>query len=308
MKRDPRLVFYEGEELEHFIESYPLDEEERRFLYKVARHVRRGRVEEKLLEEADVLVRRIRKEREPIQPIPKRVRREPQADYSSFGVLEKLRSRRIYIFWALLSIPIAGLLIYIFLPDRSSQQPDSIFWEGEPIKYDTYSRSTTQEKERSTGKEKRKEKKGSKVHTVHSESPTTIFTHGIHPSDVHDQKIVIKIPLSKLGISEVSGEEKKVCKWKRGVHHYIYEPLEETIREKEDCERVLKGWENWEIRAWRPAKRDGMKLKGTLQVKLPAGKECRLQIYEEPFGRFRIASVDPGAIEACAVYQAERGW
>jgi len=73
-----------------------------------------------------------------------------------------------------------------------------------------------------------------------------------------------RIPFSNLGIERLPREKKQVCIWEEGRHHYIYEPLEENIREKEDCERVLKGWENWEIRAWKPAKRDGMKLKGTL--------------------------------------------
>jgi hypothetical protein len=86
---DPVLEFYRGEGVERFLKRYPVDDEEKRIIYRAIRRAKRGKIDEEAIRLADETVARIRREREPKTDLAISVMRENRNASSTVSGLAK---------------------------------------------------------------------------------------------------------------------------------------------------------------------------------------------------------------------------
>ena len=299
---DPRLEFYRGNGVQLMLKRYPVSEEEKRLLYRAVRMAKRDRIDWKVIDEADELVREIHRDREPLVPLEMEILRANRMTNEKVRELSKTVPRLKFRL-VLLASALFFLLIYssFLFPDLWLQR------EAEIDYYTPTSRDSgaAGKKEASIHAGSPHNAESAKTGTV-SKPPHKVrkdlqFSHPASHPVSHNEP-------SKTGRVAVSVKTKslgwKFCRWEEGGYRYRFDPLGKSLLSKSECEAIMKTVQNLDIKAPSDAVK-GLNAVGKLEIS-KKGSICRVTVYTDPYQRFRVGFIDPHTLEVCALYLNER--
>ena len=301
---DPRLEFYRGDGVQLLLKRYPVSEEEKRLLYRAVRTAKRDRIDWRVIDEADELVREIHRDREPLVPLEEEILRANRMTNEKVRKFSKAIPRSIFRL-VMIAAVLLLLLLYspFFFPELWLQREAEIdYVMPTHVNYGGGDESTKEAgKQTSSPHRAEPAKTGSVPQTPHHlrrdlqvSRPASYPVSHNKPSGGGTITFSLK--------AESPGW--KFCRWEEGDYQYRYDPLDKDLLSKSECEAIMNMVPGLDIKAPSGAVK-GLKAVGKLEVS-KKGLICRVTVYTDPYRRFRVGFIDPKTLEACALYLSER--
>ena len=319
---DPALEFYRGEGVERFLKRYPVDDEEKRIIYRAIRMAKREKVDEEAIRLADETVARIRREREPMTDLAVSVMKENREASHTATSLAKapppFRTR-----WLISGILFIAIIFILSLRSVESEG-ERIYGVSGTDSEETLSLKLASGREEG-GEEKRREK------SLREDSPKVVYprdlavnagkspmggedpNHGkrselpLSVTDVSDQSIhkVVRVPIKF--VSGTQSGKYIFCQWNQGEYLYRYTPTpEKKFLTKSECKKAPSMLREIDYRVASPSIEREMKLLGNVEVSKKQLR-CSFGLYADRYDRYRIGLIPLGSAEACGVLLPQNG-